>query len=122
MPKKPTAGDLRDRVAVQEIPEPTAADPSGQPTGAFETIAVRRCRIRDLSGDEVFRTRQVSAVADLAVDLRYFAPLARWRGEAVGPKMRLVELLGDTEVRTLNISLVRNPDSKKIWMLVLCKA
>ena len=125
MASKPLAGDLRDRVAIQELPDPPVADAFGQHKagpGDWETIATRRCLIRDLSGDEVFRARQVNAVADLAVDLRYFAPLARWKGEAVGPKMRLVELLGDTEVRTLNISLVRNPDSKRIWHLVLCKA
>lgn len=122
----PTAGDLRHTVAIQELPDPATADAFGQHEQGEEnwsTIATRRCRIRDLSGSETWQARQVNALVTLAVDLRYYPRLALWRnGENVGPKMRLVEMLNGQAVRTLNIGLVRNPDGRKIWNLVLVKA
>ena len=126
MATMPTAGDLRHQVAIQMLPDPPTADDSGQhdtTDGNYQTIAVRRARIRDLSGGEVWYAKQVVAEVNLAVDLRYFPKLAEWkRGENLGPKMRLVEMLNGEEVRTLNVGVVRNPDGKKIFHLVLCKA
>lgn len=124
MPHTPTAGDLRDTVAIEELETPAEADANGQPKEVWRRIAVRRACVRPLTGGELWRGKQQESEANVAVDLRFFARLTRYRGGvAQGPLMRLVELDGRGEdVRVLNVSSVINEDGKRIWTTCLCKA
>lgn len=124
MPRTPTAGDLRDRVAVEQLAAPATADAHGQLVETWERIDVVRACIRPLTGGEVWRGRQQESEASLAIDMRYYPKLAKYvSGVAQGSLMRLVELDGRGEnARTLAIADVSNPDKKRVWHLVLCKA
>lgn len=124
MPHTPTAGDLRDTVAIEELVTPAEADENGQMKEVWRRIAVRRACVRPLTGGEVWRGRQQESEANVAVDLRFFEKLSRYKsGVHQGPLMRLVLLnsRGEDE-RVLNVSSVENHDRKRVWHLVLCRA
>jgi head-tail adaptor len=119
----PTAGDLRDTVAVEQLATPATADAHGQLEETWERIDTVRACIRELSGSELWRVRQQASEANVAIDLRYYPKFAAYQGGVhQGPLMRLVEVRNDEDFRVLNISAVTNPDRKRIWHLVLAKA
>lgn len=124
MAAMPTPGDLRHTVAIEEPETPATTDAHGQLEPTWRRITTRRACIRDLTGGELWLLKQTESVASFAVDLRYFARLAKYEGGVhQGPLMRLVQLdrFGNDE-RVLNVESVRNPDRKKIWHLVFVKA
>lgn len=105
MARTPTAGRLRDRVAVQSRTVPRDSF-GGLGTPVWATSSTLYAEILPLAGSELWSAQQVIPQATHRVTMRYLS--------TVTPKMRL--LFGSRE---LNIESV-TPDERRVWMTLIC--
>jgi len=103
------AGDLRDRVEVQED-QGTEKDQYKQPIPDWQTVETRWANVSGLSGREYWQAQQAQAETTYRVEMRYSARLA-----ALGSKARLV-----WDGKTLEVESVIDPDGLKERLLLMC--
>jgi len=101
----PDAGEMRQWVAVQSLPDTPVPDGQGGTVDTWTTILTTYCKIKPLRGQELFNARQLKASVTHQIIF--------WQaGVAIDPSMRLVDLIAGT---IFNIDAVLSRDAMNAY-------
>jgi SPP1 family predicted phage head-tail adaptor len=100
------AGKLRHRVSIERRSTSFDAD-LGQAAGTWAEWKSVFAEVKDLSGRELERARQIVAEATVSIDIRYLT------GLLTTDRIKF-------DGRTLQIGAVLDPENRKHDMLVVC--